>query len=378
MICDDCGALDARQSVGGVLLCDRCADGLIAGITGMKELAEAPPPIVLSGPDGQDHTLRYRLWRAPTGIVAELEEVGPEPGEGFKFSVLGDHDAKVDDLIAIVADQAERRIKRQYLERSSHRSGWILAGNDAAGRLIWNSETDCGPYRVVIDGHTLSWDEFGEALEAFEGWEFRIGIDDQIADARPDADVIAFPVQPRTEPVADEADTAGGWSTDGLKRALASFEEELQKSGLSATAVRTYIDRSSSFVAWLDGDFHPGAPAAGGSLPDADLVITRRWVDRHNDDIPERARDQIRYELDIEDRSITLYECRPPWREGISTEWSRFPIVRLRYTKARKEWAIYWRDRNSKFHRYDPIPASRRLQELLDLVDGDQSGIFWG
>jgi hypothetical protein len=37
---------------------------------------------------------------------------------------------------------------------------------------------------------------------------------------------------------------------------------------------------------------------------------------------------------------------RPPSRNDMGTEWTRFPIARLRYTKAAKHWSLYWRDRN--------------------------------
>ncbi len=54
------------------------------------------------------------------------------------------------------------------------------------------------------------------------------------------------------------------------------------------------------------------------------------------------------------------------------------PIVRFHYTKARREWTTYWRDRNLQFHRYEPIASSRRVTELLAAVEADSTGIFWG
>ena len=36
------------------------------------------------------------------------------------------------------------------------------------------------------------------------------------------------------------------------------------------------------------------------------------------------------------------------------------------------------RDRNLKFHRFDPVPSSRRIEELIWAVDEDRTGIFWG
>lgn len=105
------------------------------------------------------------------------------------------------------------------------------------------------------------------------------------------------------------------------------------------------------------------------TLPETDLARIRRWVDARNDRLPERAADQIRYEMDVDARSVTILECRPPWREDFGPEWTRFPVARLRYTKARRQGALYWRDRNLKFHRYDlvdPLPAFTRLRVQHD------------
>jgi len=44
-----------------------------------------------------------------------------------------------------------------------------------------------------------------------------------------------------------------------------------------------------------------------------------------------------------------VLECRPPWREGFGTEWTRFPTCRFRYTKVREQRSLYWRDRHLKF-----------------------------
>jgi hypothetical protein len=113
-------------------------------------------------------------------------------------------------------------------------------------------------------------------------------------------------------------------------------------------------------------------------LPELDVARARRYVDERNDRLPERARGKVAYDLEVEARSITILECRPPWREGFGTEWTRFPVARLRYTKARREWALYWRDRNLKFHVYDLVEPTSNIEELLAEVDRDSTCIFWG
>jgi len=89
---------------------------------------------------------------------------------------------------------------------------------------------------------------------------------------------------------------------------------------------------------------------AGSRLPELDAERVRRWCRQR---VPEHLRDQVRVEFDAGPGYLTIVECRPPWRKDMGPDWTRFPIARLRYTKAAKHWSLYWRDRNLRFHRYD-------------------------
>jgi len=41
-------------------------------------------------------------------------------------------------------------------------------------------------------------------------------------------------------------------------------------------------------------------------------------------------------------------------------------------------WTLYWRDRHLRFHRYDELPPSLRIDDLLTEIDRDPTAIFWG
>jgi hypothetical protein len=110
-------------------------------------------------------------------------------------------------------------------------------------------------------------------------------------------------------------------------------------------------------------------------IPEDALDQIRRWADRR---VPEHARDQVRLEVEVTDRTVTILECRPPWRPEYGPDWTRFPIARLRYTKSRNRWSLYWRDRNLKFHEYDLADPTPDIQDLLDEIDRDPTSIFWG
>lgn len=79
-------------------------------------------------------------------------------------------------LIERVKTTIARRIAHLDLELSPAREHWIIAGDDLTGRLVWREDGE--PYGVVVDGRYLTWEEFGRALEPFEGWEFRLSFGD--------------------------------------------------------------------------------------------------------------------------------------------------------------------------------------------------------
>ena len=113
-------------------------------------------------------------------------------------------------------------------------------------------------------------------------------------------------------------------------------------------------------------------------IADEDLTTIRKWIDHRNVRIPVQARDQLRIELDVSDRHVTIQECRPPWNLEYSTEWTRLPVARIRYYMKRSEWSLYWVDRNSDFHEYELVAPSSDVNDLLAEIDADPTYIFWG
>jgi hypothetical protein len=173
--CADCGAQPSRILLATVPLCDRCFDARISASHGYPRLPEPPAPETIAGPDGRRHRIVYRLWRSPGGIAVEAGE-GDRSSDGYFVQVVGPHDADVSMLVERVKAAIRRRIGRLDLELSPSSDHWIIAGDDLTGRLVWREDGE--PYGVVVDGRYLTWEEFGRALEPFEGWEFRLTFDD--------------------------------------------------------------------------------------------------------------------------------------------------------------------------------------------------------
>lgn len=175
--------MGTRFVVDGHRLCDRCADRRVAARSGWPELPDPPPPLVVTGPDGRSHIMQIRLHRAATGVVAEAVETGSPPGGGHHVQVIGAHNVDVPMLVEQLRVQVRDEIATAYLEPNPHRTGWLVRDRELRGRLIWAGNH--GPYAVVVDGQTLSWDELGRTLEPFEGYRFRLVVEDT-DDVRPE------------------------------------------------------------------------------------------------------------------------------------------------------------------------------------------------
>ncbi len=50
------------------------------------------------------------------------------------------------------------------------------------------------------------------------------------------------------------------WTLRELYAELGRFEEELVEAELRENTVRTYVDRTTFFLRWLEGDYEPRGP----------------------------------------------------------------------------------------------------------------------
>ena len=63
---------------------------------------------------------------------------------------------------------------------------------------------------------------------------------------------------------------------------------------------------------------------------------------------------------------------------GLRTRLDPITDRALHYTTGSGLWALYWRDRHLKYHRYDRLNPSTQVQDLLDYLDTHADPIFWG
>lgn len=92
----------------------------------------------------------------------------------------------------------------------------------------------------------------------------------------------------------------------------------------------------------------------------------------------EDARAQVRVECSVRGRAITIVERRPPWKPDFGSEWSEVKVAQLRYDDGRGTWSLRCSDGNGRWREYDELRPTKEVGPLLNEIDADPTGIFWG
>ena len=92
--------------------------------------------------------------------------------------------------------------------------------------------------------------------------------------------------------------------------------------------------------------------------------------------VPPHVRDRVRLSYRFRGNSVTLYEDRPAFRKP--NQWVRIPVAQFRFDPEQHIWTLYCADRNSKWHEYFDLESNHDFEVLLEEVNEDPTGIFWG
>lgn len=88
------------------------------------------------------------------------------------------------------------------------------------------------------------------------------------------------------------------------------------------------------------------------------------------------VREQLRVGYRIEGSSVVLFESRV--RYDNHAEWLEHPVAKFTYVASIERWRLFCVFRDLKWHGYQPRPEASTLAALVDEVQRDPTGIFWG
>jgi hypothetical protein len=111
-------------------------------------------------------------------------------------------------------------------------------------------------------------------------------------------------------------------------------------------------------------------PAAREMVEDAVELVTV-YCER-------RSTDDYRIEHSMRGSSITIVERRPPWNPAFGPEWSSMKIAQLRYDDGARRWRLLAAGSDDRWHPYELAAPAAGVATLLEAIEQDRTGIFWG
>jgi len=89
---------------------------------------------------------------------------------------------------------------------------------------------------------------------------------------------------------------------------------------------------------------------------------------------------EIRKQLDLgfsyDGQIIELFEIRPMWNNP--KEIQNIPFAKIRFYKSKQIWNLYWMRASGKWELYEPFPNSTHLAKIIEIIEEDKHGCFYG
>lgn len=92
--------------------------------------------------------------------------------------------------------------------------------------------------------------------------------------------------------------------------------------------------------------------------------------------IPSWLKDELRLKFTIAEDSATVFQERR--RCQGTCEWFRTPLAQFRYSESLNQWTLHHYETHQQWRLYLNINPSLDLNKLIQAVDDDPLGFFWG
>jgi hypothetical protein len=160
-------------------LCSRCLNTEVAKAAGMEGFEHAAfESIGISDCNGEIHEFHFRTRLLVTGIALDAFELRDGNPAGYSFQVIGDAGEDQFVLFGRLVEKMRRALSVKHL--SSDNYGLHISDRRIVrGRIESDESPDGGLPLLVIDGREIGWEQFGQMLMTYEGWQFRLTIADK-------------------------------------------------------------------------------------------------------------------------------------------------------------------------------------------------------
>lgn len=190
-ICSECGQHEAKVFLEyspeeSLHLCWDCHNDRLAEEMGLILKPFRNGIYKYTGPGNNKHQFYIHRMLLPMGISYKASEQTRSRKPGFEISVTGELDCDQDTLFARLDAKIRSTILNPYLEAHTNPAGQkrLNIRNDEVAGYFLNNNRNNGTYEVVIDGQVFTWEEFGQMMEPYEGFQFKLKILDPYDDVK--------------------------------------------------------------------------------------------------------------------------------------------------------------------------------------------------
>ena len=103
-------------------------------------------------------------------------------------------------------------------------------------------------------------------------------------------------------------------------------------------------------------------------------IKLRRFLESRRPSMKDRHERDVFFR--IEGQSVFIFELIKSALDP--SGWIESPFAKSTGVKASGKWKIYWMRKDMKWHRHPIDPEVESFEEVLNVLDADQTGCFWG
>ncbi|WP_377887510.1 hypothetical protein [Alkalihalobacillus sp. R86527] len=161
-------------------LCNRCFNKMISEEIGVT-LETMPEEIEVNDHSGtrRNFTVQQRLY--PNGIFIDATE-GTE--FGYQFAVHGELECNQTELFEKLKDKVQRGVAKRFTKVGEYPGGQkysAIIDDEVVGHIDYDEMSSSTPM-IVIDGQPYTWEQLGEMVNSFEGFQFQMKFYDKTDD----------------------------------------------------------------------------------------------------------------------------------------------------------------------------------------------------
>lgn len=158
-------------------LCSRCYNSEVAELGGLEDFDNPRfEPIELTDCTGETHEFHIRTRLHGNIVALDAFELRDEDPGGYQFKILGEPEDDLFALLGRLIEKIRRALSIKHI--TDDENGLQIADQTVRGRIESAESEVVRLPLVVVDGREISWEDFGQMLMSFEGWQFKLEIRD--------------------------------------------------------------------------------------------------------------------------------------------------------------------------------------------------------